>query len=83
MVDWVRVPKERVVRLAVQDGRSRAPTVVPESAAQQRSGGGLVLETHSRLFSYTAPDGKVESVRALTVFPRQSTSQAFTAFMPM
>jgi hypothetical protein len=68
MVDWVRVPKERTVRLTVQDGRSRTPKVIPESAAEQRHGGGLVLETHSRLFSYTAPDGKVESVRALTVF---------------
>ena len=31
-------------------------------------GGGLTLETHSRLFSFTTPDGKTERVRALTVF---------------
>ena len=41
--------------------------VVPESAAPQRSGGGLVLETHARLFSYPTPNGN-EEVRALTVF---------------
>ena len=41
---------------------------MPESAAEQRHGGGLVLETHSRLFSYTTPDGTTERVRALTVF---------------
>ena len=49
------------------DGRG-GPIVVPESAAEQRRGGGLTLETHSRLFSYTTPDGKTERVRALTVF---------------
>ena len=67
MVEWVRNPKKRVVVLPVKDGRG-GPIVVPESAAEQRRGGGLVLETHSRLFSYTTPDGKTERVRALTVF---------------
>ena len=67
MVDWVRSPKKRVVALPVTEGRS-SPVVVPESAAEQRRGGGLVLETHSRLFSYTTPDGQTERVRALTVF---------------
>jgi hypothetical protein len=67
LVDWVRSTKERIVLLTMQDGRG-APIVVPESAAEQRRGGGLVLETHSRLFSYTTPDGKTERVRALTVF---------------
>lgn len=67
MVDWVRSPKERSVALPVKEGRG-SPTVVPESAAEQRCGGGLVLETHSRLFSYEAPDGRIERVRALTVF---------------
>jgi hypothetical protein len=67
LVDWVRTPKERVVRLLVRDGRGD-PIVVPESAAEQRRGGGLALETHSRLFSYATPDGKTERVRALTVF---------------
>jgi|SRR5579872_80 len=66
-VDWVRSTKERVVHLPVQEGRGR-PILVPESAAEQRRGGGLVLETHSRLFSYTTPDGTTERVRALTVF---------------
>src|SRR5882762_10149008 len=46
LVDWVRIPKERVVRLPVRDGRGD-PIVVTESAAEQRRGGGLALETHS------------------------------------
>ena len=67
MVDWVRSPKERVIALPVKEGRG-SPVVIPESAAEQRRGGGLVLETHSRLFSYETPDGQIERVRALTVF---------------
>jgi Helicase conserved C-terminal domain len=67
MVDWVRSAKERVVIVPVKEGRS-SPIVIPESAAAQRRGGGLVLETHSRLFSYQTPDGQTERVRALTVF---------------
>ena len=67
MVDWVRTPKERTVRLQIRDGRGE-PVLVPESAAEQRRGGGLTLETHSRLFSYETPEGRTEQVRALTVF---------------
>lgn len=66
-VDWVRVPKERMVRLPIPDGRSKA-VIVPESAAEQRRGGALTLEAHARLFTYPTPDGSVEQVRALTVF---------------
>jgi hypothetical protein len=66
-VEWVRTPKERTVRLPVPDGRGKA-ILVPESAAEQRRGGGLVLETHSRVFTYDAPGGAKERVRALTVF---------------
>src|SRR5208337_3169122 len=61
------IPKQRIVVLPVREGRG-GPIVVPESAAEQRRGGGLTLETHSRLFNYTTPDGKTERVRALTVF---------------
>jgi hypothetical protein len=65
-VDWVRVPRQQTVPLKIVD--SRGPqVVVPESAALQRKGGGLTLETHSREFSYSTPDGQ-EKVRALTVF---------------
>ncbi|MGH7086930.1 MAG: hypothetical protein ACREFN_18300, partial [Acetobacteraceae bacterium] len=67
MVDWVRTPKERTARLQIRDGRS-GPVLVPESAAEQRRGGGLTLETHSRLFRYETPEGHTEQVRALTVF---------------
>ncbi len=67
LVDWVRSHKERTVRLNIRDGRG-GRIIIPESAAEQRRGGGLVLETHARLFSYTTPDGKTERVRALTVF---------------
>jgi Helicase conserved C-terminal domain len=66
-VEWVRSPKQRIVALPIVDGRGDQ-IVVPESAAEQRRGGGLVLETHSRLFSYTMPDGTTDRVRALTVF---------------
>lgn len=80
IVDWVRTPKERVVRVPVRDGRG-VPIIVPESAAEQRRGGGLTLETHSRLFSYATPDGKTERVRALTVFlvNRRATVHRFYA----
>ena len=80
MVEWLRSPKDRVVALPITDGRG-GPIVVPESAAEQRRGGGLVLETHSRLFSYTTPDGKTERVRALTVFlvNRRATVHRFYA----
>jgi hypothetical protein len=67
LVDWIRIPKQRTVTLPVRDGRG-SQIVVPESAAEQRRGGGLALETHSRLFSFTTPDGRNERVRALTVF---------------
>jgi hypothetical protein len=65
-VDWMRVPREQTVRLAVPEGRGRA-AVVPESAALQHKGGGLELEAHARLFTVATPSGD-ESVRALTVF---------------
>ena len=80
MVEWVRTPKDRVVALPIKDGRG-GPFLVPDSAAEQRRGGGLVLETHSRLFSYTTPDGNTERVRALTVFlvNRRATVHRFYA----
>jgi hypothetical protein len=65
-VDWVRIPRQLTVRVAVSEGRG-AQIVVPESAAPQRAGGGLVLETHARLFTYPTPSGS-EQVRAVTVF---------------
>jgi hypothetical protein len=66
-VDWVRIPKEKTIRLPIADGRGK-PMLIPGSAAEQRSGGGLVLETHSRVFAYITPDGSTERVRAVTVF---------------
>jgi hypothetical protein len=67
-VEWVRIPKARseTIKLA-KEGRA-APVVVRESAAEQRRGGGLQLEFHSRIFEYVTPDGTSERVRALTVF---------------
>ena len=65
-VDWVRAPQQQTVRILVPDGRGQQ-IVVPESAAAQRKGGGLVLEAHARLFTYETPNGN-EQVRALTVF---------------
>lgn len=66
-VDWVRVPKSQTVPVRIQSGRGKQITV-PESAAEQRRGGGLVLETDSRIFSYQTPEGASRDVRALTVF---------------
>ena len=66
-VDWLRIPKDRNIRLAVCDGRGE-PVVIPESAGEQVRGGALVIETHSRVFNYETPDGHVKRVRALTVF---------------
>ena len=66
-VEWIRVPHEQVVRVTVPDGRAEEPVIVPDSAAAQRSGGYLVLETHARKFSFVTPDG-TEQVTALTVF---------------
>jgi hypothetical protein len=65
-VDWVRLPQERTIRIPVPEGRGDR-IVIPESAATQHLGGGLVLETHARLFTYATPDGD-EQARALTVF---------------
>jgi len=79
-VDWVRKAEERIVKFPVMDGRGRQ-IVIPESAASQYKGGALTLETHARLFAYKTPDGKDESVRALTVFlvNRRSTVHRFYA----
>jgi hypothetical protein len=78
-VDWVRAPQQRTVRLAVSEGRGDA-VVIPESAAAQHRGGGLTLETHARLFSYSTPHGD-EQARALTVFlvNRRSVPHRFYA----
>src|SRR6266536_1482401 len=79
LVDWVRAPQQRTMRLTIPDGRGD-PVVVPESAAAQRKGGGLTLEAHARLFIYPTPDGE-DRVRALTVFlvNRRSTAHRFYA----
>ena len=65
----MRIPQERTLRLKIAGGPGgRGPqVVVPESAAPQRAGGGLVLESHSRRFAFPTPNGQ-EEVRALTVF---------------
>lgn len=80
-VDWVRVPKGERVRVHVPNGRAKHPVLVPSSAAQQISGGGLTLEAHARLFEYDLPDGSREIVRALTVFlvNRRRTAERFYA----
>jgi hypothetical protein len=65
--DWVRAPKERAVKLAIAEGRGPR-TVVPDSACEQRPGGGLELEAHARTFTYKRADGSDETVRAVTVF---------------
>jgi hypothetical protein len=66
-VDWVRVPQQRSVTLAIANGRGAK--LVPESSPTQMAGGGaLELTTHAREFAYDLPDGSTERVRAVTVF---------------
>ncbi len=66
-VDWVRIPRASPsVRLTL-DGH-RGKKIIPESAAEQRSGGGLELDYHMRDFVFANPDGSKEHVRAVTVF---------------
>ena len=69
-VEWVRIPKARTVTIRSLRRRAgpESRIVVRESAAEQRRGGGLQLESHSRIFEYVTPDGTPERVRALTVF---------------
>jgi hypothetical protein len=78
--DWVRVPKERSVKLRIVEGRG-PPTIIPESACEQRPGGGLQLETHARTFTYKRADGTDETVRAVTVFlvNRRNTAHRYYA----
>ena len=63
-VEWVRIPKARTVTIKLTKEGRASPIVVPESAAEQRRGGGLMLESHSRIFEYVTPDGTPERVRA-------------------
>lgn len=66
-VDWVRIPREAPpVNLALNERRGKK--VVPQSAAEQRTGGALELDYHLRDFEFQTPDGTTESVRAVTVF---------------
>ena len=60
---------ERAIRQDRHKGRPwRTDHVVPDSACEQRRGGGLQLETHARTFTYKRADGTDETVRAVTVF---------------
>lgn len=67
-VQWRRLPRTVFIRLAVpEDGRAATAASVPDSAAPQLPGGGLVLHCHGRSYDVRQPDGSVERVRALTV----------------
>ncbi len=67
-VQWHRLPREVAVRLAVPpDGHAAASMIVPDSAAPQLPGGGLLLHTHARSYDVRQPDDSVDTVRALTV----------------
>jgi hypothetical protein len=67
-VEWAHIPRERKVVVPLASEGRVEPIVVPESAAEQRRGGGLILESHSRIFQYATTEGGMERVRALTVF---------------
>ncbi len=66
-VEWVRLPQERRMTVAIP-ASGKARHVVPESAASQRTGGGLELTIHARDFSFETPDGTKADVRVVTVF---------------
>lgn len=65
--EWVRLPQERRVRLAVGDQRGEE-VLVPESASPSVRGGALILTTHGRTFTIDTPEGTRQQVRAVTVF---------------
>jgi hypothetical protein len=66
-VQWQRVPRREVVRLAVpENGRGRA-VVIPGSGGTQRASGALTLEAHARPYRIGQPDGSTKHLRALTV----------------
>ncbi|HEY5105734.1 MAG TPA: DISARM system helicase DrmA [Caulobacteraceae bacterium] len=66
---WVRKAKIRTLDVPVIEGRSEHPIIVRDSTPEQgKRGGPLVLETHSRTFELTTPEGQRRRLRALTVF---------------
>lgn len=68
-VEWLRADKKRTVPVPVPVHGGRGKEIpVPQSNAEQFSDGRLVVETHAREFTYKTPDGRPETVRALTVF---------------
>jgi hypothetical protein len=66
-VDWVRVPQQRSLTLAIANGRG-AKLVADSGPTQIARGGALELTSHAREFAYRLPDGTEERVRAVTVF---------------
>jgi hypothetical protein len=65
---WRRQPRLVQMALAVPpDGPATSAVVVPESAAPQLPGGGLVLVSHVRSYDVRQPNGTTERVRAMTV----------------
>lgn len=67
-VHWVRRPRERIVRVAVPKSGKGAAVLVPDSAAEQRPGGGLEVQAHARPYTLTEPGEPPQTVRALSVF---------------
>ncbi len=82
MVEWVRAPQQRAVRLPVPDGRGE-PIVVPESAAAQRRGRRpRARNARAAVHLHDTPDGGRARPRAHGV-PRQSPRRRSIASMPM
>jgi hypothetical protein len=73
-VDWVRLPQDRQMKVAIP-ASGTATHIVRESAAPQRPGGGLELTVHARDFSFETPDGTKADVRVATVFLVNRRSQ--------
>lgn len=67
-VEWLRRPKERWIPVPVPKAGKGAPILVPDSASEQRPGGGLELQAHARQFTLQPPGEPRQPVRALSLF---------------
>ncbi len=67
-VEWLRRPKERRIPVPVPKAGKGAPILVPDSASEQRPGGGLELQAHARPFTLQPPGEPQQPVRALSLF---------------
>ena len=58
-VHWERSPEHRKINIPVVDGRGTS-IQIPDSSGSSKLGGGLEIETHSRIINSSDLDGKQE-----------------------